>query len=73
MNSKIVNPHRLLFNLQNKINLERSDKCVALLNLSIYYARKNSYKNNKIKISAPTWNEELEFPDGLYFVIYQIF
>ena len=23
-----------------------------------------SYKNNKFKISAPTWNEEFELPDG---------
>ena len=25
---------------------------------------KTSYKNNKFKILAPTWNEELELPDG---------
>ena len=41
----------------------------ALSNLSIHYAWKNikkSYKNNKFKISAPTWNEEFELPDGSY-------
>ena len=27
---------------------------------------KNSYKSNKFKISAPTWNEEFELPDGSY-------
>ena len=27
---------------------------------------KKSYKNNKFKISAPTWNEEFELPDGSY-------
>ena len=27
---------------------------------------KKSYNNNKFKISAPTWNEELEFTDGSY-------
>ena len=27
---------------------------------------KNSYKNNKFKISASTWNEEFELPDGSY-------
>ena len=40
---------------------------VALSNLSIYYTWKNfkkSYKNNEFKISAPTWNEEFELPDG---------
>ena len=33
----------------------------------MYYTWKNmkkSYKNNKFKISAPTWNEEFELPDG---------
>ena len=29
---------------------------------------KKSYKNNKIKISTPTWNEEIELPDGSYFI-----
>ena len=29
---------------------------------------KKSYKNNKFKISAPTWNEEFELPDGSYSV-----
>ena len=29
---------------------------------------KISYNNNKFKISAPTWNEEFELPDGLYSV-----
>ena len=27
---------------------------------------KESYKNNKFKISAPTWNEEFELRDGSY-------
>ena len=62
-------PERLLLNLSDKINLKRSDKYAALSNLSIYYTWKNikkSYKNNKFKISAPTWNEEFELPDGSY-------
>ena len=52
-NSKISAPHRLLLNLTDKINLKRSDKYVALSNLSIYYTWKNTktlYKNNKFKI-----------------------
>ena len=36
-NSKRSDPHRLLLNLSDKINLNRSDKHVALSNLSIYY------------------------------------
>ena len=27
---------------------------------------KSSYNNNKFKISAPTWDEEFELPDGSY-------
>ena len=34
-NSKTSDPHRLLLNLTDKINLKRSDKYVTLLNLSI--------------------------------------
>ena len=70
-NSKTSNPHRRLLKLSDKINLEKSDKYVALSNLSIYYTWKDikkSYKNNKFKISAPTWNEEFELPDGSYSV-----
>ena len=64
MNSKssgTSDPHRLLLNLTDKTNLKRSDKYVALSNLSIYYTWKNikkSYKNNKFKKSALIWNEE---------------
>ena len=35
--SKTSDPHRLLLNLSDKINLKRSDKYVALSYLSIYY------------------------------------
>ena len=55
--SKTSDPHRLLLNLSDKINLKKSDKNVALLDLSIYYTRKNikmPHKNNKFKTSAPT-------------------
>ena len=62
-NSKTSDPHRPLLNLTNEINLNRRDKYIALLNLSIYYIWKNikkSYKNDKFKISAQTQNEEFE-------------
>ena len=36
-NSKTSDSHRLLFDLSDKIDLKRSDKYVALLNLGIYY------------------------------------
>ena len=35
----------------------------------MYYTWKNikkSCKNNKLKISAPTWNETFDLPDGSY-------
>ena len=70
-NTKTSDPHRLLLKLLDKINLKRSDEYVALSNFSIYYTWKNikkSYKNNKFKISAPTWNEEFQLPDASYFV-----
>ena len=38
------------------------------LAFTIHGKNKTSYKNNKFKISAPTWNEEFEVPDGSYFV-----
>ena len=65
-NIKTSDPHRLFLNLTDETNLKSSDKYVALSNLSIYYTWKNikkSYKNNKFKISAPTWNEKFELPD----------
>ena len=68
-NSKTSNPHRLLLNFIDKIDLRRKGKYIALSNLSIYYDWKNIkklYKNNKFKISASTWNEEFELPDGSY-------
>ena len=29
---------------------------------------RKQYKNNKLKIIAPTWNDDLELPDGSYSV-----
>ena len=46
-NSKTYDRHRLLLNLSDKINLERSDKYLALSNLSIYYTWKNIKKSYK--------------------------
>ena len=42
---------------------------MALANLSIYYTWKNiksEYNNNKFRISAPTWNNTFDLPDGSY-------
>ena len=49
--SKTSDPHRLLLNLSDKINLKRSNKYVALSNLSIYYTWKNIKKSHTEKIN----------------------
>ena len=57
--------------LTDKLDLRIGEKVIASSNLSIYYTWKNiknSYNNNKFKISAPTWNDEFELPDGSYSV-----
>ena len=58
-NRELSDLRRLLLNLTDKIDLRRRDKYIALSNLSIQYRWKNikkSYRNNKFKIPAPTWN-----------------
>ena len=68
-NSKANEPHRFRLLLADKLNLKNPNKNIALGNLSIYYTWKNiksAYKNNKFKISAPTWNDTFDLPDGSY-------
>ena len=70
-NSKTPKLHVLILKLNNKLDLRIGEKVIVLSNLSINYTWKNiksSYNNNKFKISAPTWNDEFELPDGSYFV-----
>ena len=70
-NSKASESHVLILKLTNKLDLAIGEKTIALSNLSIYYTWKNiksSYNNNNFKISAPTWNDEFELPDGSYSV-----
>ena len=45
-NIKTSEPHRILLNLTDKINLKCSDKYVVLSNLSIYYTWKNTKVRN---------------------------
>ena len=66
-NSKTNESHRFKLDLTDKLNLKNPNKNMALANLSIYYTWKNiksEYNNNKFKISAPTWNDTLDLPDG---------
>ena len=68
-NSETSKPHVLILKLTNKLDLRIGKKVTALSDLSIYYTWKNiksSYNNNKFQISAPTWNDEFELPDGSY-------
>ena len=68
-NSKTSEPNRFKYDLTDKLDLKNPDKNMALRNLSIYYTWKNvrsTYNNNKFKISAPTWNETFDLPDGSY-------
>ena len=70
-NSKMSETHKYFLNLTHRIDLRRSSKQIAFQNLSFYYMRKNKrqqYKINKIKIIAPTWNDEFDLPDGSYSV-----
>ena len=70
-NSKTPKPHVLILKVTNKLDLRMGEKVIALSNLSIYYTWKNiksSCNNNKLKISAPTWNDKFELPDRSYSV-----
>ena len=70
-NRRTSDPHRLLLNLTDKIDLIIKDKYVTLSYPSVYYTRMNIKKstinkNKKFEIPALTWNEELELPDWIY-------
>ena len=69
-NSKTNEPHRFKLDLADKLNL-KNPKNIVLVNLSIYYTWKNiksEFNNNKFKISASTWSETFDLPDGSYTV-----
>ena len=66
-NSKTSEAYRFKYNLIDKLDLENPNKNMALASLSIYYTYvKSVYINNKFKISAPTWNDTFDLPDGSY-------
>ena len=51
----------LIRSIRSILDLRRGQKSVALSNCSIYDTWRNiksSYKNNKFKMSAPTWSDE---------------
>ena len=66
-NSKTNEPHKFVLILSQRLDWKSLNKYVAFQNLSIYYTWKNikkQYKNNKLKIIVPTWNDEFELSDG---------
>ena len=68
-NSETSEPYKFKHDLIDELDLRNPNKNMVLANLSIYYTWKNVksiYKNNKFKISAPTWNETFDLPDGSY-------
>ena len=68
-NSKTNEAHRFNLDFIDKLNLKNPNKNMALANLTLYYIWKNikwKYNNNKFKISAPTWNDIFDLPDGSY-------
>ena len=67
-NSRTSKPHVSILKLINKLDLRMGEKVIALSNLSIYCTWKDikSSYNNKFKISAPTWNDQFDLPDGSY-------
>ena len=70
-NSKTSEPHIFKLDLTDKLHLANPNKNLALANLSIYYTWKtikSKYNKNKFKISAPTWNDTFDLPDGSYFI-----
>ena len=67
--SKTSEPHRFKLDLTDKLNIKNPNKNMALANLSIYFTWKNIKSkciSNKFKISAPTWNETFDLPNGSY-------
>ena len=70
-NSKSNRPHKFVLNLPENLDLRNSNKHVALQKVFIYYTWKNIRKQcefNKLKIIAPTWNDEFELPGDFYSV-----
>ena len=69
LNSKTNESNRFIYQFTDKLNLKNPNKNMALASLSIYYTWKNiksEYDNNKFKISAPTWNDTFDLPNGSY-------
>ena len=72
-NRKTNKPHKFIFNFSQRLDLRSSNEHVYLQNLFLtrgIYIKKKQYENNKLKIIAPTWNDEFDLSDGSYSVSY---
>ena len=70
-NSKVNEPHNFFLNFSQSLDLKTSNKHVAPQKFFICYMWKNIKKQckiNKLKIIAPTWNDEFELKSGFYSV-----
>ena len=67
-NSKINWSHRFRLALADKLNLKGPNKNMELAISNMYYIWENikSAYNNKFKISALTWNDEFDLPEGSF-------
>ena len=65
-NSKATDTKRKLLNLSDIKNIKVNNKYVVSWNLNIAYTWKSIkelYKSNKVKTSAPTFNDKFELPN----------
>ena len=69
-NSRTNESKKFIYHFTDKLTPKTpNNKNIGLVTLSISYTWKNiksAYNNNKFKTSAPTWNDEFDFPDGSY-------
>ena len=71
LDSKTNESNKFIYQFTDKLSLKNPNNNMTLANLSIYYTWKNiksEYNNNKFKISALSWNDEFNLPDGSYSV-----
>ena len=70
-NSKTSEPHVVILKLTHKLDLRRGEKSTLLYQILVFITHrktKSSHNNNEFKISAPTWNDKFDLPDGSYSV-----
>ena len=69
-NSETNESNYFIYQLTDKLNLKTlKNKNIGLVNLIIYYTWKNiksEYNSSKFEISAPTWNNTFDLPNGSY-------